>query len=115
MIKAEFGIIDDIAGKHDYSDYEPEKYHCVFINDDIYINDWWDKLILIKTYFHNLNRPSYGLARYGVTLIPVESLSLFQDIVLSDKRISTDNSLTDLADKIKEAIECKKFMIHYGV
>lgn len=115
MIKAEFGIIDNITEQYDFSDYEPEKYHCIFISDDLYLNDWWDKLLLLKTYFHNLDRPSYGLARYGVTLIPLESLSSFQDIVISDKRINTDDNLLALAEKIHEAIEHKKFMIHYGV
>ena len=38
---AEFGIIDNIDNKKDYSDYEPEKYNCVAIDDDI-LNDWQD-------------------------------------------------------------------------
>ena len=115
MIKTEFGIIENIEQNKDYSEYEPEKYNCVFIDDDLYINDWWKKLILIKTYFHNLDRPAYGLARYGVTLIPPESLSAFQDIVVSDKRIYTDNHLVDLSNKIQDAIERQKYMIHFGV
>lgn len=24
--------------------YNPEKYYCVAIDDEIYIDDWWDKL-----------------------------------------------------------------------
>lgn len=39
MIKTEFGIIEDIEETEEYS-YNPEKYHCVFIDDDVYINDW---------------------------------------------------------------------------
>ena len=48
MIKAEFGIIEDIGETQKYS-YNPEKYECVYIADDIYIDDWWDKLVLLKT------------------------------------------------------------------
>ena len=55
------------------------------------------------------------MARYGVTLIPPESLSAFQDIVVSDKRIYTDNHLVDLSNKIQDAIERQKYMIHFGV
>lgn len=33
MIKAEFGIIDQIDREMDYSDYEPEKYGCVAIDE----------------------------------------------------------------------------------
>jgi hypothetical protein len=115
MIKTEFGIIDEIDYDKDYSDYEPEKYHCVFIDDHVYINDWWPQLSLMKTYFHSLKKPSFALARWGVTLIPPESLSIFQDIVISDPRINKDPLLVELAEKIKEAIDKHKFMIHFGV
>ena len=114
MIKAEFGIIEDIRETQKYS-YNPEKYECVCIADDIYIDDWWDKLVLLKTYFHSLDRPEFGLARWGITLIPPESLPGFQEIVLSDRRINEDAHLRELADKIQNAVSRNKFMIHFGV
>ena len=101
MIKAEFGIIEDIRETQEYS-YDSKKYQCVCIDDDVYIDEWW-------------NRPEFGLARWGITLIPPESLPGFQDIVLSDKRISEDVHLRELADKIQDAISRNKFMIHLGV
>lgn len=115
MIKTEFGIIDDFDKSKDYSSYEPEQYHCVYIDDDRYINDWWERLVLMKTYFHRFSRPEFGLARWGVTLIPPESLLAFQDIVLSDTRIKEDKQLVLLAQVIQKAIEEKKYMIHFGV
>lgn len=114
MIKAEFGIVEDIEETKQYS-YAPEKYHCVCIDDDIYIDDWWDKLVLLKTYFHSLDRPEFGLARWGITLIPPESLPAFQEIVLSDKRINEDANLRELSEKIRDAARRNKFMIHFGV
>ena len=114
MIKAEFGIIEDIGETQKYF-YASEKYQCVCIDDDIYIDDWCDKLVLLKTYFHSLDRPEFGLARYGITLIPPESLPGFQEIVLSDRRINKDANLRKLADKIQDAINRNKFMIHFGV
>ena len=114
MIVAEFGIIDDIELYEEHT-YEPEKYRCVSIDDDLYIDDWWESLILMKTYFHNLSRPAYGLARWGITLIPPESLPIFQDIVISDKRMEKDKNLVALAENIQEAIAKQKYMIHYGV
>lgn len=115
MIKAEFGIIDDIEFGKDYSEYEPNKYHCVYIDDDLYINDWWERLLGMKTYFHNTNRPETALARWGVTLIPPESLPAFYEIVANDPRINEDEFLVALANKIVEAMDKNKFMIHYGV
>ncbi len=113
MIKTECGIIEDIEETQEYS-YDPEKYQCVCIDDDIYIDDWWDKLVLLKTYFHSLDRPEFGLARWGITLIPPESLPGFQELVLSDRRINEDAHLRELADKIQDAISRNKFMIHYS-
>ncbi|MGM9531700.1 hypothetical protein [Intestinibacter sp.] len=115
MIKTEFGIIENIEQDKDYSDYEPKKYNCIFIDDDLYIDDWWEKLTSMNTYFGNLNRPAYGLSRYGVTLIPPESLSTFQNIVVSDKRIYKDEHLVNLANKIQDAIDKQKYMIHFGI
>ncbi len=114
MIKTEFGVIEDIGETKEYS-YDPEKYQCVYIDDDIYIDDWWDKLVLLKTYFHSLDRPELGLARWGITIIPPDSLPGFQEIVLADKRINEDVHLRELADKIQDAISRNKFMIHFGI
>ena len=109
MISPEFGIIEDINETEEYL-YEPEKYNCVCIDDDVYIDDWWKDLILMKTYFHNLNRPNLGLARWGITLIAPESLATFQNIVLQDKRITKDKHLVTLANEINEAMSRNKYM-----
>lgn len=114
MIKAEFGIIEDIREVQEYS-YDPDKYQCVCIDDNIYIDDWWEKLVLLKTYFHSLDCPEFGLARWGITLIPPESLPAFREIVSSDSRINKDIHLRKLADKMQDAIDRNKFMIHFGV
>ena len=65
MIKTEFGIIEDIGETQEYS-YDPKKYQCVCIDDDVYIDEWWNKLVLLKTYFHSLDRPEFRLARWGL-------------------------------------------------
>lgn len=111
---AEFGIIDEFEKDKDYSNYEPEKYHCVAIEDDI-LDDWWNQLVLIKTYFHCYNRQEFALARWGVTLIPPESLEPFYGIVASDNRSKSSKELIDLMNLIKKAIFDDKYVIHYGI
>lgn len=112
MIKAEFGIIDHFEG----SDYVvDESISLVYIDDDIYIDAWWNKLQTIKTYVQNLDQPALALDRWGITIIPPSSLPAFQEIVLSDQRIQKDDHLIELADLISLAISQNKFMIHYGV
>lgn len=111
---AEFGIIDNFEKDKDYSDYEPEKYQCIAINDD-FINDWWNSLKLIQTYFQCYNRPALALDRWGTTLIPPKSLEPFYDIVASDKRSKTSEELIDFMIMIRKAISENKYVIHYGV
>ena len=115
MVKTEFGIIDEIDINKDYSEYEPHKYHCVFIDDDAYINDWWLQLCKMKTFFHRIDRPNTALARYGVTIIPPESLQFFLSIVKGDSRINSDKHLSELATMIQTAMDSGKHMIHFGV
>lgn len=50
MIKAQFGIIESFDKNRNYTEYAPEKYHCVAIDDDKYLNDWWDSLLEIDTF-----------------------------------------------------------------
>lgn len=111
---AKFGIIDKLEKDKDYSYYEPEKYQCVAIDDD-FIGDWWNNLTQIKTYFHRYNRPAYSLARWGVTLIPPESLVSFYNIVSTDKRSESSEELIDLMILLRKAISENKYVIHYGI
>lgn len=115
MIETKFGIIDCFDETKDYGVYEPERYHCVVIDDERCIDDWWNRLALMKTYFHCFSRPEMGLARWGVTLIPPESLPAFEEIVISDHRINEDGQLVLLAQLIQKAIREGKYMIHFGV
>ncbi|RGB66909.1 MULTISPECIES: hypothetical protein [Erysipelotrichaceae] len=112
MLKTEFGIVEYFDNGEYVID---ESIGVIYIDEDKYINDWWNKLLTIKTYFHNLDRPAQALARWGITLIPPESLPAFQDIILSDKRINEDTHLVELANLISMAINNNKFIIHFGV
>lgn len=109
----EFGIIDDLMDTS-YEEYLPEKYQCISVNDDS-IQVLLKPLSLVKTYFDSLDRPEFGLAYYGFTIIPPESLSSFLDIVLSAKKIKQQNDVIELSKKIIQAKNENKYMIHYGI
>lgn len=112
---AQFGIIDKFEKDKDYSaEYDPQKYNCVSIDDDL-LNDWWNQLVLIKTYFHCYDRPNLALARWGVTLIPPESLKSFYMIISNDKRSKSSAELINLMLLIRTAISKNRYVIHYGV
>lgn len=109
----EFGIIDDISEKS-YKSYAPVKSQCISVDDEIIAN-LIKPLSLMKTYFHSLNRPEYGLAYYGITIIPPESLPTFLDIVLSTDGLKQFDDLNELGQKIIQAKNENKYMIHYGI
>lgn len=113
MIKTEFGIIDDFQPEQKYIAYEPEQYHCVAIDDE-YIDDWWERLLMIRTYNMSLEQQQWALSRWGITLIPPESLPALLEIIAEDKRIYWDDDLVELAALIRQAISENKYMIHYG-
>lgn len=113
--RAEFGIIDDFDVKKDYGEsYEPKRYHGIAICDSA-LDDWWEQLSEIESYFHSFSRPSRGLARWGVTLIPPESLSLLIGIVKTQTKPEYQNDAMEIIELLEKAQKSDKFVIHYGV
>lgn len=114
----EFGIIDDIddiTGKF-YESYAPGKYQCISVDDEVILS-LMKRLSLMRTYFitFTLNRPEYGLAYHGVTIIPPESLTTFLDVVLSTDNLKKYEDINELGEKIIQAKNENKYMIHYGI
>lgn len=110
----EFGIIINFDTSKDYGYYAPQEYNCISVDDDL-ISDISRYLKIMKSYFHTYKRPEFGLAYYGVTIIPPESLPLFFDVVTSSVNFKKSDELSNLAAKIIEAKEQKKYMIHFGI
>lgn len=105
---AEFGIIETLDKNKDYgTSYEPDKYGCVSIDDDI-LENWWERLTKMKSYFHCYARPETALARYGVMLIPPESLDLFYDIAAHD----TAEEYQEFIEPLLELIKKRKMKIN---
>lgn len=118
MVKAEFGIISDFNEKKDYTRYSPEKYQCVAIDDDLYLNNWRSDLLNMDTlnvYAKGALQSQKGLSRCGITIIPPRSLPALLNIIIKDRYFPSDSNLVALADLINYAIQMQKYMIHYGV
>ena len=111
---AEFGIIEALDMEKDYSVYEPQTYHCVSIDDDA-LDNWWPRIESMKSYFHTYSRPETALARYGVTLIPPESLGLFHAIVSENTRPEYLEQAAAVLAVVEKAKHNGKFVIHFGV
>jgi len=106
-----FGILTFVPQKgQEFNEYEPEKYGCIFVpDDDLYALS--GKLAELPTFYHNTARPEHDLAYYGITLIPPESLELFQRIPEAEHSPVYDR----LIEKIRQARRESHFMIHFGI
>jgi len=114
MLTHQFGIIDKIDQFKNYCEYEPEKYNCISIHDDI-ITDILEALLEIETYYHSLNRPNKGLAYYGITLIPQKSYGKIIDVLNVNMTNETSKEISKLVALIIEANKQNKYIIHFGI
>ena len=114
----EFGIIESIENYED-GKYEPKKYKCISIDgefvDEIYSKGFGDKMKALKTFVNNINSPYNDLAYYGITLIPPSSLKQFLSIIIEENSIYKSKELEELVNKISQAMNESKWMIHYGI
>jgi len=118
LAKHEFGIIDSFKENKRYSEYEPEKYNCISVCDDLIdelIMMHNEELLAIKTYFQVTTQPGSGLDYCGVTIIPPESLRQFRDVIIKANNCLNSKELQLLVEKIDEAIKENKHLIHYGL
>lgn len=118
MATHEFGIMNEIMYNVQYDFYEPEKYKCISVDDDLIekiINDYLEDFKNMKTYAHNTINLVWGLNYCGITLIPPESLQKFNDIIISANKHYKSQQLQLLINKISEAIKNNKFLIHFGI
>lgn len=115
----EFGIMDYVEKDKEYVDYEPEKYNCIVVDDDLFMEicnkNYKGKIEKMETFFQSINRPETGIAYYAITLIPPKSLKLFLDIIVEENISYKSKELERLIEKISHAIREDKFLIHFGI
>ena len=118
MANHDFGVIDYFEENKWYSDYEPEKYNCISISDELIdevMKGYLEELGNLKTYFHVKKHPALGLDYCGTTIIPPRSLKEFKKIIISANKQFKPNELDELIKKIDGAIKENKHIIHYGI
>ena len=109
MATHEFGIMPrDPAPGERYDTYEPERYGCVAVDDEL-VEALAEKLVDVPVYWHTLDRPEKGLAYCGITLIPPESIP----VVLA--ALDAAEEWTSLGGLMEEAKATGRFVIHYGL
>ena len=111
MAKHEFGIMQkEPSPEERFDTYEPQKYNCTTVHDD-FIQPNMTDLQDLDCYWHTLQRPEKGLAYYGITLIPPQSMDVLIRILTSQNR----KELIPLITLINKAKENRKYIIHFGI
>ena len=90
------------------------KYHCVSVPDDI-VNNWIPLIDRIPTFLFSINRESFGIDHYAVTLIPPNSVKLFLEVILSYLEIDQNKSIQKLIRLLNAAIDNNKYVICFGI
>ncbi len=109
MLIHEFGIIEkqeDVCFS-----YDKDSYECISVNDDSLLSVT-KKLSYMNTYRNKLSNIELGLSYYGITVIPVESLDYFLEVILNKKMLENFDGLVSLIEK---AISQKRMIIHFGI
>lgn len=114
MPRHEFGTIKDFDKDKDYSEYKPDDFNCISVDDELVLG-FMKYLKNLKTYHHSFNKKSTGFAYNGVTIIPPQSLMLFYDIVTTSNRFRKSDELANLGSLILSAKKDNKYLIHYGI
>lgn len=109
MAKHQFGIMkqNPKPGKR-YDKYEPEKYGCIAVEDEI-IENFSEMTADIDMFWHTVDRPAKGLAYCGVTLIPPEAVDRL--IAVADGIFG----LSEFCKLLRQAQSQNKFIIHFGI
>ena len=103
----EFGIM--LTGPkpgEQFNDYEPQKYNCITVHDEI-VERFGDAVLKdLPCYWCTIDRPEKGLAYCGITLIPPASLPIL---------LQSAGESEPLQKLIKRAMVESCFIIHFGL
>ena len=111
MAKHEFGIMEEAPRPGErYDDYEPWKYGCISIDDDL-IEPVLPELEQIDCFWHTVDRPGKGIDYCGINLIPPTSIDQFLAAIPSP----LEEAYVSLIELMLQAKKEKHFIIHYGL
>lgn len=109
MATHEFGIMPEAPAEGQrFEKYEPEKYHCIRV-DDAEIERLLPETLGLELYWHTVDCAGKGLAYTGITLIPPVSLPKLREAV------RRQDGMAELAALLRRAERENKWVIHYGV
>lgn len=109
MATHEFGIMarDPVPGRR-YDAYEPEKYHCIAVDDSEVEPLAW-KAAELDVFWHTPDWPRRGLNYCGITLLPPDSVARLLEIV---ENAGGPEALQAL---LRQAQRENRYVIHYGL
>ncbi len=118
MAKHDFGVLEQFEENKWYQEFDPEIYHCISVDmnvmDEVF-NAHWEEIEKIKAFACVSTQPIQGLDAWSVNLIFPQSLKEFYNIIVQANKTLRSEELVSLIDKIQEAMENNKYLIHFGI
>ncbi len=109
MAKHEFGFMDRAPQSGErYDTYEPDRYHCISI-DDSHIEGRLSDFEILPCYAHMVDIPCGGLCYCGITLIPPHTAGEMC------RMVSHDYAFDELIPMLLRAEQEHKWIIHFGI
>ena len=109
MAQHEFGIMEQAPAHGErYDRYEPWKYECVSVHDD-FIEPLLLELKKIDFFWHSIDIEEKGLAYWGITLIPPESMNEMIQVIDGISELYT------LKEMLLRAKKKGQYVIHFGI
>lgn len=118
MANHDFGILDRFEENKWYQEYEPEKYNCISVDMDVMdevFSAYREEIEQIKTFACVSTQSVNGFDECSVNLIPPQSLEAFYNIIVQANKSLHSEELVLLIDKIQEAMNNNKYLIHFGI
>ena len=110
MAVHEFGIMPSAPGTERYDAYEPQRYGCVEVSDDL-LETVLPQLDGLECFWHTTLCPGRNLAYCGITLIPPQSLPTFLRVLCA----SGKSGFAPLICLLEQAERQQCYLIHFGL
>lgn len=108
----EFAILQGVPAAEDEYDCTMLRWLVSVGVEDEVLESIRERQQFIPTFYGSLKRRGKGLAYYGVTLVPPDSLAAFQDVLEFG---DVEKAVMELIALVKLAREQNCYIIHFGI
>jgi hypothetical protein len=116
-----FGVVLDIHPKRDYSilfdeDSLSDEFGCVWVSEALF-ETWLPRTYGLDTFDKSLKNPSNGIPRFGVTILPPDTVLELIKIIIDGRSVYTEEEekqTDELLDMLGAVYRNRGYAICFG-